>query len=279
MAAELCMRAVVRDVRSGWWAVLWEPRKGFSWHCGVIAPTSIFVPFLPADSRWVALMTSPWRTPHARLGERRSRWTSVCTCGPRQDRRGCRPETSCGGSRGLMWIATASTARSCTSSSGRMINLESVGLLVPFVLCLRCLAAALVSASSVICGHLRSHAVAMFPMEEWGGGRGRSLCRGRQASCSCCPSRPATLHKQRAHPLLRDRYYQVTRGSWLWLHKQCQPDSRPAAATRPPALCVGRGQDFLRQRLGSPITSKATAKLTTRTRRYANTHITTPGPQ
>jgi hypothetical protein len=48
--AVLCMRAVVRDVRSGRRAVLWESGKGHRWGAGQVPPNSPYAPFLPQGS-------------------------------------------------------------------------------------------------------------------------------------------------------------------------------------------------------------------------------------
>jgi hypothetical protein len=50
MPAALCARAVVRDVRSGRRAVLWESGKGHRWGTAQVPPTSPFAPFLPQGS-------------------------------------------------------------------------------------------------------------------------------------------------------------------------------------------------------------------------------------
>jgi hypothetical protein len=50
MPAVLCARAVVRDVRSGRRAVLWESGKRHRWATGHVPPDGPFVPFLPQGS-------------------------------------------------------------------------------------------------------------------------------------------------------------------------------------------------------------------------------------
>jgi hypothetical protein len=51
--ARLCARAVVRDVRSGRRALLWESGKGHRWGWDPVPPNSIFAPFLPENSMYV----------------------------------------------------------------------------------------------------------------------------------------------------------------------------------------------------------------------------------
>jgi hypothetical protein len=48
--AVLCTRVVVRDVRSGRRALLWESGKSHQWGWTEVAPTSIMTPFLPQGS-------------------------------------------------------------------------------------------------------------------------------------------------------------------------------------------------------------------------------------
>jgi hypothetical protein len=50
LPAELCARAVVRDVRSGRRALLWESGKGHEWGWGPIEPETPLTPFLPGGS-------------------------------------------------------------------------------------------------------------------------------------------------------------------------------------------------------------------------------------
>jgi hypothetical protein len=52
---KLCARAVVRDVRSGRRAVLWESGKGHEWGTGHVPASSLFAPFLPQGSWFVAV--------------------------------------------------------------------------------------------------------------------------------------------------------------------------------------------------------------------------------
>jgi hypothetical protein len=47
MPAELCARAVVRDVRSGRRAVLWESGKGHRWGTGQVPPPAPLLPSCP----------------------------------------------------------------------------------------------------------------------------------------------------------------------------------------------------------------------------------------
>jgi hypothetical protein len=53
--AELCTRVVVRDVRSGRRALLWESGKRHQWGTGPVSPKSRWAPFLPQDSFVVGL--------------------------------------------------------------------------------------------------------------------------------------------------------------------------------------------------------------------------------
>jgi hypothetical protein len=54
---ELCTRAVVRDVRSGRRALLWESGKGQRWAALYVPPTDRFSPFLPEGSLVIATMS------------------------------------------------------------------------------------------------------------------------------------------------------------------------------------------------------------------------------
>jgi hypothetical protein len=53
MPAVLCTRAVVRDVRSGRRALLWEAGKGHKWGVAEVTPASAFAPFLPEGALYV----------------------------------------------------------------------------------------------------------------------------------------------------------------------------------------------------------------------------------
>jgi hypothetical protein len=50
LPAVLSARAVVRDVRSGRRALLWESGKGHRWGAGPLLPNNPFAPFLPQSS-------------------------------------------------------------------------------------------------------------------------------------------------------------------------------------------------------------------------------------
>jgi hypothetical protein len=54
MSSELCARAVVRDVRAGRRAVLWESGKRHRWASGQVNATSAWAPFLPQNSLFIA---------------------------------------------------------------------------------------------------------------------------------------------------------------------------------------------------------------------------------
>jgi hypothetical protein len=62
MPTVLCTRAVVRDVRSGRRAMLWESGKGFRWGVSPMLPTHTFAPFLPEGSVFVGMLVDVDRT-------------------------------------------------------------------------------------------------------------------------------------------------------------------------------------------------------------------------
>jgi hypothetical protein len=60
--AELCARVVVRDVRSGRRAVLWESSKHHRWASGQVSAFNIFAAFLPQGSVLIGTNPNPGRS-------------------------------------------------------------------------------------------------------------------------------------------------------------------------------------------------------------------------
>jgi hypothetical protein len=72
LPAELRTRAVVRDVRSGRRALLWESGRGHKWGWSQVNPSSPFAPFLPQESFYMTTYSAASRSiayPPCRTGE------------------------------------------------------------------------------------------------------------------------------------------------------------------------------------------------------------------